>query len=511
MTKITKIATSTVASALLLGGSAFAGTISYNLDGMTGKQVVVADELFVPTADIKLIGDSSADDVPSYRYDRPFMTYSAELDGSGTVSDATVNLKFSNGTVSVPDGYKVVIVDKTDNNKIISVQNDGVDTDKIVLDSDDSYMYRDGHDYNVFVLEEGNANLGDEGIVQSDDDAYITINGTKTDIASESITLELWSTSGTEEIRDTATITPFTTTPQYKVACETKLNNLINVENAATAFVATKHGALNTSDGTEGDVMDVLSDVMRFTVEKYTVDVGLDGNTSRVLVTANQDLSTFVTVSHNFESADMSGVGTWINANEVAIDSGADESTPAYYGLDASTHTYTAKFTVDGNTSIPETKFTANFYINQDTEGTTYTPADSYTPNSAIGEWVNFAYIAQVAGAETGGNQDMKTKFYITNRSCKTVTPVFTVVMNGQEYTNVTVGEVAVNEEKIFFMKDIIAAAGIATVPETSTKASVEITIPGNAEDFYVYAQGKNGELGQFKDLPVYNTSTRTY
>jgi len=514
MTKINKIATSVVASAFVLGGSAFAGDLKYNTGTgvINGTDLRVAEELFVPNADIKLIGDTYSGAIPAYRYNRPYMTYTADINGSESVSDATVNLKFTKGSISVPSAYKVVLVDKSDSNKIVAVQNDSVDAKKIVLDSDDSYMIRNGHDYNIFVLDEYNANLGATGITQSDDNAYININGSKADINGEVINLELWSASGTEQKRDTATVTMFTTTPQYKVSCETKLNNLINVENASTAFVSTKHGALNDVNGSNGDVMDVLSDVMRFNVEKFAVDIGLDGSRSRVEITSSKPISD-ANVTHNFIYDNMSGQGNWVSANKVQLDT-INNQGGTYYGLDASTNTYTAKFTFDGNTTIPETKFTSNFYINYDDVNpySTYTPAKDYTANTYMGEWKNFAYIAQVPGAT---NDDAtKTKLFITNRSCKAVQPVITFIYEGKT-VEITASSIAVNTQGKILLDTLIdshkadfTAAGIPT----RARYAIEITIPGNAEDFYIYAQAQNRTTtAATKDLPVYNTSTRTY
>jgi len=514
MTKINKIATSVVASAFVVGGSAFAGTLNYSVDGtVKSDKLVVAEELFVPTANINIVGDNTTTGaVPAYRYDESTISYTAEINGSESVSDATINLKFNAGTISVGTDYKVVMVDVADSNKIIAVQNDSVDADKIVLDSDDSYMVRDGHQYNLFVLDEDNAILGATGITRSDDGGYIRVNGTKADIEKEELKLELWSASGTEEERDEAKISMFTVAPQYKVSCETKLNNLINVENASTVFVSTKHGALNDVNGSNGDVMDVLSDVMRFNVEKFAVDIGLDGSRSRVEIASTQPISD-ANVTHNFVYDNMSGQGNWVSANVVQLDT-INTQGGTYYGLDASKNTFTAKFTFDGNTTIPETQFTSNFYINYDDVRpyTTYTPAKDYKANTYMGEWKNFAYIAQVPGAT---NDDAtKTKLFITNRSCKAVSPVITFIYDGKT-VNVTAPSINVNAQGKIILDTIIdankAAFDAAGIP-TRARYAIEITIPGNAEDFYIYAQAQSRtKVEATKDLPVYNTSTRTY
>ena len=513
MTKLKKIATSTVVAGLLMGGSAFAGTLNFNLNGTeSSTQLKVAEELFeAGNPVIAILGDATSaqnNGIPAYRYAQPSLTYTATLDGSLTVSDGAVKLIFGSAPV-VSAGNQVVITDAS-NDQVIAVQNTITDN-TIVLDSDSQYTFTNDKKYNIFIVADSVA-LGDT-VTASAQGAYLSVQDSSAAIDAETVELQLWSTSGTEEMRDSATLDLFAVTPQYFVTCESKLNNLINVENAATAFVSTKHGALNTVDGTAGDVMDVLSDVMRFKVEKYTVDIGLDGNQSRVSIVTDQPLSNFVTVTHNFEAADMSGTGTWASPTMVWLDSGTDDSTPAYYGLDATTHTYTAKFTVDGNTTIPETKFKASFYINSDDAPLywTYTPAKDYTPNADMGQWVNFAYIAQIAGATN--DDSTKTKLFITNRSCKAVSPIVTFIYEGKTVT-VTAPSIAVDTQGKVMLDDLIdnnqAAFANAGIP-TRARYAVEITIPGNAEDFYVYAQSQNrSNVAATKDLPVYNTSTRT-
>jgi len=259
--------------------------------------------------------------------------------------------------------------------------------------------------------------------------------------------------------------------------------------------------------------MDVLSDVMRFNVEKFRVDIGLDGDKSKVVVTSAKPMDANVT--HNFLYDNMSGEGTWnATKTEVTISTPSRSAAPAntYYDLDASYNTYTAKFTFDGNTTIPETTFTSNFYINYDdvNPDTTYVPAKKYTANTYMGEWQNFAYIAQIAGATN--DDSTKTKLFITNRSCKAVSPVVTFIYEGKT-VEVTAPSIPVNTQGKILLDTLIdnnaAAFSAAGIP-TRARYAIEITIPGNAEDFYVYAQAQSRtDLSATKDLPVYNTSTR--
>jgi len=484
-----------------LASSAFAGTLVYS-DGSTSAKI--ASELY------QLDNNVTVNLGTSTRY----MEYTASLDGSGTVSDAAINLIFSS-VVTKPSGYKFVIADESDGNKTIAKEiNYDSATGKVTFDSDSQYTIADGKKY-IIALTDGNVNLDDTLTAGNIQEAQVS--GSQSVHTAFGGNLEVWSTSGTETLRDTASMDFFTVVPQYKVTCDNKFNNLINVENSSLTFVSTKHGVLNDANGSSGDIAEVLSDIMRFTVTKTAVDFGLDGNGSVMSLSADNN-TTFATAiaagTTNF--ADDTGVVAINALGDATTEVNATDtfSLPStFYGLGASTHTYTVNLKATGLAAIPATKFTGNFYIrdNRVDSNTTYTPADpSYSANTAAGEWAEFAYIAQIPSATT--DSAVETKLKVVNRSCKDVTPIFKLVKDGVVTTVKAPSIVAVDSQVQFKLSDIVAKAidEGASISATGQYA-LEVTIPGNAEDFYVYAQSKNVNVGQFKDLPVYNTSTRNY
>ena len=98
----------------------------------------------------------------------------------------------------------------------------------------------------------------------------------------------------------------------------------------------------------------------------------------------------------------------------------------------------------------------------------------------------------------------------------------FKLIKDGIAVTVVAPDPLGVNQQLVYKVKDI---RGFEVVDMDNTQMgstqnplsadlgdgvyAVEVILPGIAEDFYVYAQAKNIDLGQFKDLPVYNTSNR--
>ena len=495
MTIKNKIATSLVASALIATAS-FAGSLSYPLSGTNGAKV--AQELFE-------LGDYNA--TISQNTNR--LTYKAEVSPTefgGSISDPLINLTFD-GNVTLAENHVFALVD--DDNKTVAVQDEDPVNGVYRLQGNSDTSVVDGKSYTIFTVD---ANTAVDANATNTNQARLV--GAESDFNAAKANLELWSTSGTPTKVDTASAKLFDTTPQYSVYCENKLNNLINVENGSFTFISTKHGALKDQNGSNGDIMNVLTDVMRFKVVKNAVDFGLDGNASVLAITADANMTNYMpTVTSDFalvgtpDAADITHSAYDINVTD---NNGTDNG---FVGNAAYSATYTVNFEVNGTAQVQPTKFYANFYINETGHdyNTTVTPKGDYTADAFVGSWEQFAYIAQISGATEDANT--KTKLFITNRSCKAVNPIVKLIANGKT-VDLTLDSIAVDSQGKFLLgniitanKDAITAAGLST----TGRYAVEITIPGNAEDFYVYAQAQSKtDIAATKDLPVYSTSTRT-
>ncbi|CAA6822564.1 MAG: Unknown protein, partial [uncultured Sulfurovum sp.] len=126
-----------------------------------------------------------------------------------------------------------------------------------------------------------------------------------------------------------------------------------------------------------------------------------------------------------------------------------------------------------------------------------------------VGEWRDHAYMAQIAGASST-QAGMSTKLFIVNRSCVTVTPEIEIIKDGVKVPLTGVASIDPDNQGFYDIGALLEAMTPgATAGSDYARYAIEVTLGGVAEDFYMYAQVKNSTINQFKDLPVYNTSSR--
>ena len=163
------------------------------------------------------------------------------------------------------------------------------------------------------------------------------------------------------------------------------------------------------------------------------------------------------------------------------------------------------------NPRVPHDKYAlgSHYVINNvDDDTTVITPQveGSATMGQDVGEWMDHAYVAQIAGA-TENPGVVTSKFFIVNRSCAVATPTFKLIQDGK-IAVVKGSSINVDSQQKVTMATLLASPEAQAAGFTSPQFAVEIILPGVAEDFYVYAQSLTA-LGATKDLPVYNTSAR--
>ena len=525
---INKILFSALAAAALTS-SAFADACDYTSSGsgaigecLVGNLAYLGDEAIADNSVLiaQEIANSSAMTLDANNIDPDddglisYLTFVPSLNGSATVSDPTIIYTFP-GDFSAGSANDLTAQIGTMD---IEDLNDAAFASVAVLES---IVYSAVTGNSTFTFKDDSTHT----ILNSH--TYAITDGTNAGVVTPLITIaitpssetdviraELWSTSGTEQLRSAAEASPFALKNQFKITCVSKLDGMINFENAALTFVPTGHGLTQNAInfGAPLDAMAIFDqdrDAFSFSVESdidNDINYKLDGMSSRIELAGNT----------NNINAIPAAVGALTMAAAPVGDLTIPVPNELHYtftsAIPQGTTVYTAYAVADLVNDIQENVWTGSAFMNGDVRAAGILPAISllaidedptidYTANSNSGEWKNFVYIAQIAGASTSAT--ITTKIFVVNRSCTDATPSFTLVKDGVT-TTVEMDAVAVDSQKVYKLGDIVAAAGL---PEG--QYGLEITLSGNAEDFYVYAQAKNNDLGQFKDLPVYNTSTR--
>ena len=497
-----KLTLSLIASAFLTTASFAAGTL--NLAGGSGAST---------TEYIQKYGNTQALDLGN-------LIYTADIGGSGSVSDALIRLDLTDtnltgtanaGLDTANDGAPALL--KNDDNETVATY------DKKITVNGRTYFLFDGDATKSIV----------DGIpyrIAKDDNT--SINVTYSFVTGNEVKLDVYSTSGTEEKRDEATGKIETSqAPQFKTDCIAKFDGLINFEDFSQSFVSSTH------DNNSTDTVDSrnVADTLVFSVDN---DRGagnyLDGNSSVLeLFTVNADGS--VNVDNNFSDA----TNKWkVSVNQVnpdgtsvvsaiasnATTSAFDAATELDYNttngqldisfadnvIQSGTTKFYVTFSNVGSNPIRPVRFVnGKFYIEGgETDGNnTIVPArNTGTEGADLGLWQDHAYIAQIAGA----TQDAatQTKLFIVNRSCKSVTPTFRLISGG-DVKEVEGDAIASNTQAKVLLSSLLTKAGLS-----DGRYAVEVVLPGIAEDFYVYAQAQGKTNKSItKDLPVKSTSDR--
>jgi hypothetical protein len=167
----------------------------------------------------------------------------------------------------------------------------------------------------------------------------------------------------------------------------------------------------------------------------------------------------------------------------------------------------TTTLTVDGTDEpIKVTEFTVSSTIESTNIGTV-----TLLPESTdAGAWTIFGYNGQIPNVSTSPEVD--TTLVFTNRSAIAADVYFTIIdADGNsdvvDSVNDGIAAIGVSETKKYKMSDLLAK----TSGLSGNAFAVEVTIPTTPSSVYGYASFKNLTLGQFKDLPIYNSSEMTY
>jgi len=173
----------------------------------------------------------------------------------------------------------------------------------------------------------------------------------------------------------------------------------------------------------------------------------------------------------------------------------------------------TFNFTADGSHKIQET----NFWVAAKVDSTAKNPNYSATilEKTEFGNWKNYGYRAQIPNVLATSN--FKTYLKFTNASSLDADVYMTI--RDIDGTVVTLSSADSEIASLPAGKTVkyLANTFLQTAYDKDNdldikqSVSVELNIPTNPNKVYGFASLKNISLGQFKDLPVYSTSSMRY
>ena len=415
--------------------------------------------------------------------------YGSIVANPASVSDASFEFDFSETNITEANLDHTVIRVQDDNNATVT---------NSTVASFESMTSGGVAIYKKLNNDTGTVNTEKTYQITTDDNT--TADTLKTNLSyslndGKEIALQVYSSSGNAQLRDeaTASVESATTTPQFKFYCVGKYDALINFENNGDTFVATGHDHANAT----------TQDTLVFKIDNRDSGIAnsVDGNGTEVIISSDVNLTELGFDNAQFSLLGKQGADDYNGTGNI-INNGFDINFTITNAIPTGISTWYA--TIDANASASATKFimtTVNIEGNS-----TVQPEIDYEANTEVGEWRDHAFIAQIAGATQKAGVVI-TKFFIVNRSCSAATPTFKLIKD-EVVTMIPGSSIAVDTQSKITMDTLLSSPEAVAAGLTEGQYAVEITIPGIAEDFYVYAQALTAG-GATKDLPVYNTSVR--
>ena len=308
--------------------------------------------------------------------------------------------------------------------------------------------------------------------------------------SSAAATVKLYDNTGVNTL-DSATANVLTSAAQFSGAWGTKLNAQID---ASTSFLLFNAAPTTT-------------DTYTFSItEDGTVDHQATLTGASVIVYPDQNVSTYTLSAAETNSS----TGVWTTAMTTAL----NDLNLTATGLTASTNTASSTYTQTVVLTVAPTAAMGVVNFTADAAVTFTGGSKSLFSSEDAGAWTIYGYTAQIPNVSGLATHDTTMKF--TNRSSLNTNIYFTLIdPDGTVVTLDSVTNTSLSALNAGVTGTYKASALIALVTDTDFDAtgsfSVEVSIPTTPNSVYGMASFKNTNLGQFKDLPVYNSSTMSY
>ena len=463
-----------VASAILAGAATIASAATTGTASVDSNASTLASEL--------LIGqdyNGTSVDLNS--------TFAPALNAG--VQDGKIMIEFAGGRLQSVDSN--ITVYNLDTNKTVGINPtlSGTDNQKLIFDVNDTI-----NDADVLRLTEDDTN----GTVARTTDAVVKLDVLQGKTA---VTMNYSLLDNVDALLSTA---------DAGIVIETKQEWEVSVAQKFDAQIDAAVGFKYFTDSVRVDTSDVH-------IKHNPVDVGTGSVTWNVKTYMDNNVTAFGTLAS--AATGQAGVSTGATATP-AVNSIVLASDANGYVVDknittnkAASDDYNLTFTADTTNEILETVFTTSVSALSAAENPSF--EQDYLSKKDLGAWTIYGYKAQIPNVASTSDVDVTMKF--TNRSTLDTNIYFTLIdpagntVTLDSVNNPTLAALPANATGTYKASDLVALIPAGTTFDTTGSFSVEVSIPTTPSKVYGMASFKNLTLGQFKDLPVYNTSTLAY
>jgi len=468
------------AAIAVMSTAVFAGSINVENAGKISQELLSFSDVNV--TNVPYGAEYTPTAIPATSLKNPIFKYVFANMKNISAEDNVTVIEFKDGNTSHFSDDNVRVV--ANNPQVSSLEGE---TSNNVL----SFNAVDGNIYvyngRTYVIYDNDGNVSDD----SDSALIASVKGQVAQGSMNNATIAVKLYSGdSQDNRDSAPAkTLYTIDQEWAATISQPLNAQIDAAAGFLSFVANNPEDVHSDKLTIKVTRDSMIDGGKFTPSAMPLVVLSDQN-----LTANA-----YTV-----------VGAWFNLPE-------DGTGINDFNVTASGDSLASGQSVDGNLTytihegeIEKTKFTANFVM---TDGDHDFTLIAQTPTNA-GEWTIYGYNAQIPNAAATDTTETVLKF--TNRSGLNTDIFFTLI--DPDGTIATVSSVD-NPELAALPKNTTGKYKVSTLLslvsdpdfDKAHSISIEVAIPTTPSSVYGSASFLNSASGQFKDLPVYNTSSMTY
>ena len=448
------------AAIAVLSTSAIAGTLTYT---GTNSTYVVATEIYLGTADINNTMDMNNT-----------LTYKTASLPSGTVTEPAITIEFPTGVkaFATTDANITLLSDSSYTLGTLKASSNG--TNQLIFDKVAGQSLNSNTDLNIT-----------GGLtVEFPDGTTSTTATLKVGYSTDPSTA------------DEGTVSLITAVDQVSASMTATFNGFIDAANSFKLLVDSAGANAPTDTATVSFDMD---------------PAGID---NAIATADGTTISTSILPDNNVSVAGtMSTLAANDGQTQAALVQGADNnytSGMSVITVDAVDETVRYSFSptgVNGTNQIATTTFTANVIA------TFPAGTKSLLTSASAGAWSIYGYSAQIPNVSGLSTHDTTMKF--TNSSTTAAEIYFTLIdPDGTEVTLDSVND-GLTSLGVNVTGTYKASALVALITDTNFDStgsfSVEVSIPTTPNSVYGMASFKNTALGQFKDLPVYNSSTNSY